>query len=102
VVGGSSCDSARELVAASIVAEIDEGSKGLLNEPRFEIFGVDLWYKIRGRSQTITKTATICSQTLNREFAGLVCAAESGVCRSLQEFVRLRFSLEILYEASDS
>ena len=36
-----------------MVAEIDEGSKGLLNEPRFEIFGVDLWYKIRGRSQTI-------------------------------------------------
>ena len=47
------CDSARELVVASIVAEIDKGSKGLLNEPRFEIFGVDLWYKIRGRSQTI-------------------------------------------------
>jgi len=55
VVGGSSCDSARKLVAASMVAEIDEGSKGLLNEPRFEIFGVDLWYKIRGRSQTIVR-----------------------------------------------
>ena len=51
-----------------------------------------------------TKTATICSQTLHREFVGLVCAAESGVCRSLQEFagVRLRFSLKILCEASDS
>ena len=42
VVGSSLCDSARELVAASIVAEIDKGSKGLLNEPRFKIFGVDL------------------------------------------------------------
>ena len=38
-----------------MVAEIDEGSKGLLNEPRFEIFGVDLWYKIQGRSQTIVR-----------------------------------------------
>ena len=45
----------RELVVASIVAEIDKGSKGLLNEPRFKIFGVDLWYKIWGRSQTIVR-----------------------------------------------
>ena len=31
----------------------------------------------------ITKTMTIYSQMLNKEFAGLVCAADSGVCRSL-------------------
>ena len=45
----------RELVAASIVTKIDKGSKGLLNKSRFKIFGVDLWYKIRGRSQTIVR-----------------------------------------------
>ena len=38
---------------ALLVTKIDKGSKGLLNEPRFEIFRVDLWYKIQGRSQTI-------------------------------------------------
>ena len=42
---------------------------------------------VKSKQSGTTKTATICSQTLNREFAGLVCAAESGVCRSLQEFV---------------
>ena len=59
---------------------------------------------VKSKQSGITKTGPICSQTLHREFVGLVCAAESGVCRSLQEFagVCLQFSLEILCEASDS
>ena len=42
VVSSLLCNSARELVVASIVTKIDKGSKGLLNKPRFKIFRVDL------------------------------------------------------------
>ena len=42
---------------------------------------------VKSKQSGTTKTATICSQTLRREFVGLVCAAELGVCRSLQEFI---------------
>ena len=42
VVSSLLYNSARELVAASIVTKIDKGSKGLLNKPRFEIFRVNL------------------------------------------------------------